>query len=229
MSVEEDGLDGERDVRAIGEQGGEDEVTIRSDFSDVLAGSMRRHGTESQEGASLEDNKPVQGLLPGVRHVLLVESDGALAEQISSALAAHRYEVAFVPSGMDALSRVGQLRPDLIVLGVELPQISGYVVCNKLRSDPALQTIPLILTSSDATKQTFALHRKLPTRADDYLIKPFSMEQLVQRVDVLTGAQPQPGPPSLKTESTTNRLRIAVWCLVGAAALGLSLYLLLSR
>ena len=74
-----------------------------------------------------------------------------------------------------------------MVLCVELPGLSGYSWCNRLKKDGTLKSIPLVITSSEATPETFDQHRKLKTRAEDYLLKPFQPETLVERVGALVG------------------------------------------
>src|SRR5688572_1613902 len=63
--------------------------------------------------------------------------------------------------------------------------MSGYSICNKLKKDNDLKGIPLIITSKEATPETFAQHKKLKTRAEDYLIKPFSDAELIEKIGAL--------------------------------------------
>src|SRR5205823_11487504 len=70
--------------------------------------------------------------------------------------------------------------PQAIVLCVELPRMSGYSICAKLKKDAQLKSIPLIITSAEATPETFEHHKKLKTRAEEYLKKPFAPSLLVQ-------------------------------------------------
>jgi CheY-like chemotaxis protein len=87
--------------------------------------------------------------------------------------------------GKEGLDVATRDRPDLIVLCVELPKMSGYSICNKLKKDNDLKGIPLIITSKEATPETFAQHKKLKTRAEDYLIKPFSEDDLFEKIGAL--------------------------------------------
>jgi CheY-like chemotaxis protein len=73
------------------------------------------------------------------------------------------------------------------VLCAELAGGSGFAVCNKLRKDPDLREVPLLLTSADASDETFEQHRKLKTRADAYLHKPFAMSELIAQLTSLAG------------------------------------------
>ena len=73
-------------------------------------------------------------------------------------------------------------KPDLILLTIELPRMSGYSVCNRIKRDADLKDIPLIILSSESTDQTFEQHRRLGTRAQDYVRKPVTFASLLERV-----------------------------------------------
>src|SRR5512137_125011 len=135
------------------------------------------------------------------KNVLLIESDSTFARAMSSALESRGYGVRTSPDGKEGVELARALRPDCVVLCVELPGLSGYSWCNRLKKDEALKAIPLVITSSEATPETFEQHRKLKTRAEDYLIKPFPPATLVERVGALIGmpAAPAAGEEELVT------------------------------
>ena len=87
-------------------------------------------------------------------------------------------EVQFTPDGTEGLRLAKAQTPDAIILCKELRRGSGYSVCNKIKKDPDLATIPLLLTSEDATDEEFDRHRKLKTHADHYLKKPFDLSDM---------------------------------------------------
>jgi CheY-like chemotaxis protein len=74
------------------------------------------------------------------------------------------------------------LKPDLILLAIELPRMNGFSVCNKLKRDPGLKDIPLIIMSTDSSEETFEQHRRLRTRAEDYVHKPVAFAELLGRI-----------------------------------------------
>jgi len=121
--------------------------------------------------------------------VLVVESDLAHAATMTSALEALGLEVGTTADGTSALQLAKSMEPALIILCVELPKMSGYSICNKLKKNPELKGIPLIIMSSEATPDIFEQHKKLKTRAEDYLIKPFTVEELGVKVRQLLGAE----------------------------------------
>lgn len=112
-------------------------------------------------------------------NILVIDSESAVASQLRDDLVALGANVHVTGDGSEGLEHARSNVPDLIVLCVELTRGSGYSVCNKLKKDPQLATIPLVLTSSQATEETFEQHKKLRTRAEDYLKKPFSFDEIV--------------------------------------------------
>ena len=119
--------------------------------------------------------------------VLLIESDPTFAREMSAALEAKGFGVRVSSDGKEGVELARALHPDCVVLCVELTGLSGYSWCNRLKKDEKLKSIPLVITSSEATPETFEQHRKLKTRAEDYLIKPFPPATLVERVGALVG------------------------------------------
>lgn len=119
------------------------------------------------------------------KKVLLIESDAAFAREMTEALERKGFEVRASGEGAEGLELAREVAPSAIVLCVELPRLSGYSICNKLKRDDALKRIPLLITSAEATPETFEQHKKLKTRAEDYLIKPFPVSRLVERIGAL--------------------------------------------
>ncbi|WP_242373205.1 response regulator transcription factor, partial [Anaeromyxobacter sp. SG26] len=116
-------------------------------------------------------------------NVLLVEPDTALADEIRRAFGPAGLEVTSLPAGEQAVERCRQAQPDLILLAAELPDMSGFSVCNRLKR--ASQAVPLLLYTGDATDAAIEAHRATRTRADDYLRKPFEMAELLGRAAAL--------------------------------------------
>ncbi len=120
--------------------------------------------------------------------ILFIDAEQPFSDQTAVALRSRGFQVKQMDDGKDGLDYAAKSRPDLIVLCVELPKMSGYSICNKLKKDNDLKGIPLIITSKEATPETFAQHKKLKTRAEDYLIKPFSDADLVDKITALIPA-----------------------------------------
>ncbi len=115
-------------------------------------------------------------------NVLIIDSEPAVAQALRDALAARGVDSHVTADGTDGLEYVRTNKPDLIILCVELTRGSGYSVCNKLKKDGGMASIPLILTSSQATEETFEQHKKLRTRAEAYIKKPFTMDLIMGSV-----------------------------------------------
>ncbi|HRI63285.1 MAG TPA: response regulator, partial [Polyangium sp.] len=90
--------------------------------------------------------------------------------------------VQIVDDGNAGLQSAANDRPDLILLSIELPRMNGFSVCNKLKKDPQLKDVPLIIMSSDSSDETFEQHRRLKTRAEDYVRKPIALGELVGHI-----------------------------------------------
>jgi CheY-like chemotaxis protein len=106
--------------------------------------------------------------------------------EIRAALSPYGFVVESIPNGEDALEWGQSNSPSLIILSVE-PRKVGYAICNKLKRSAALRNVPLILISAEETLATFEQHRKLKSRADEYLLKPLDGPELLAKVDKLVG------------------------------------------
>jgi two-component system OmpR family response regulator len=110
--------------------------------------------------------------------VLVVDDEPNIRELVQVALKFHGCSVTTASTGNDALRRAEVDRPDLIVLDVMLPDIDGFEVCQRLRTND--NDVPVIfLTAKDTTSDTVT---GLALGGDDYITKPFSVEALVARV-----------------------------------------------
>src|SRR4051794_11830535 len=114
--------------------------------------------------------------------VLVFESDATFAADLRNELTKLGCNVQVVDDGNAGLQQATSARPDLILLSIELPRMNGFSVCNKLKKDPALKDVPLIIMSSESSDETFEQHRKLRTRAEDYVHKPITFGDLLARI-----------------------------------------------
>lgn len=111
-------------------------------------------------------------------HILLVEDELKLARFIELELSYEGYQVSVAYDGLTALTAARELNLDLIILDGKLPGLSGWEICQRLRN--AGNQVPIILLT---TKQEVSdRHPNLDARADGYLVKPFSIEELLARV-----------------------------------------------
>lgn len=116
------------------------------------------------------------------QHILLFESDPAFAQEVQSNFESLGATVDIAGDGAHGLDLAGARRPDLILLSIELPGMNGFLVCKKIKKQDDLQGVPLLIMSSEATEDVFEQHKKLRTRADDYIHKPIAFSDLLDRV-----------------------------------------------
>lgn len=119
--------------------------------------------------------------------ILIVDDEASILDIVEAYLSAKGYQVFRALSGNEALTKVDVVQPDLIVLDLMLPGLSGLEVCKKIRDS---STVPIImLTAKTAEKDIL---EGLSLGADDYITKPFSPKELVARVEtVLRRVQPE--------------------------------------
>jgi len=123
------------------------------------------------------------------KRILLIDSDESFAEKLSIAVQAHGFAATVATDSEQGLSMAKDENPDLIVVCVEAQPTNGYMLCTRLKKDEQLKGIPVILTSSHATADSFEKHKKLKTRAEEYLIKPFAPEAVLEKASQLLGIQ----------------------------------------
>lgn len=109
--------------------------------------------------------------------VLIIEDEPGLAESVRYALDAEGFEVIVAATGLSGLEMARSSRPDLVLLDLMLPELSGLDVCRQIRGSSDVPIIMLTAKDSEADKVT-----GLELGADDYMTKPFSMRELVARV-----------------------------------------------
>src|SRR3989440_2328090 len=114
-------------------------------------------------------------------HILIVDDDSRVTGALRRTLAYEGYQVSVAGNGEQALMAARTKPPDLVILDLMLPGIDGLEVCRRLRSAGDSIAV-LMLTARDAVVDRVA---GLETGADDYLVKPFALEELLARVKAL--------------------------------------------
>jgi two-component system phosphate regulon response regulator PhoB len=132
--------------------------------------------------ARLRDERP---------SVLVVEDEAALLALLRYNLEKAGFRVDEATDGQEALLRIAESQPDLLILDWMLPALSGVEVCRQVRRKPATRALPVIMVT--ARTEDHDAVRALDIGADDYIVKPFSMEALLARVRaLLRRAAPSP-------------------------------------
>lgn len=121
--------------------------------------------------------------MPTAPNILVVEDEAKLARAIELYLGQRGRVVRTAPNGAEALKRISEVRPDVIIADIMMPIMDGYTLCRRLRADPTTCTIPfLFLTGKDDDLDRI---RGLKIGADDYLSKPCDLVDIHVRVDAL--------------------------------------------
>lgn len=115
--------------------------------------------------------------------ILTVDDEHDITALIAFHLTRAGFEVRTASSGREALEKITQRKPDMVLLDLMLPDIDGFGVCEIVRRDPATATLPIIILTAWATPD--ARHLGLELGAIDYLTKPFSPKELVAKVTQL--------------------------------------------
>lgn len=115
--------------------------------------------------------------------VLLIEDERGLTEALEHNLKREGYETAVAHDGPEGLHKARTLLPDMILLDVMLPGLSGLEVCRELRGGERTRDIPIIILSAKSEETDQVVGFSLG--ADDYVTKPFSVKVLLQRIKAL--------------------------------------------
>jgi two-component system phosphate regulon response regulator PhoB len=138
--------------------------------------------------------------------VLVVEDERDLQDVIGYNLRALGYDVALTDQGSEVIPMVRAQRPDLVILDLMLPDVSGLEVCRNLKSDAATRAMPVIMVTAKGAEVDRVVGFELG--ADDYVVKPFSVRELLLRVQAVL-RRSQGGPAvSVAAAITFGRLRI---------------------
>ena len=119
----------------------------------------------------------------GGRHILIVDDYPDAIDIWTIQLRAFGYQVSSAGDGVSAIAQAEQLLPDLIVLDLELPGISGFEAARRLRRNPATHDIPLIAATGYSHHRQLSMARE--AGFDRVMVKPFDPESLVGEIESL--------------------------------------------
>jgi two-component system phosphate regulon response regulator PhoB len=141
--------------------------------------------------------------------ILIVEDEGDIRQILAYNLGQAGHEVFTADRGAVALELARKELPDLVLLDLMLPDISGLEVCRQLKSDPALREVPVMMLTARSEEIDRVVGFELG--ADDYVVKPFSVRELILRVQAVL-RRARPSTPGAKSESEDElmfgRLRV---------------------
>lgn len=119
------------------------------------------------------------------KKILIVEDEENVRSLIKETLEfLNKYEIYEAGTGKEALEKIREIHPDLVILDIMLPDIDGYSICEQIKEDPSLSTLVLMLTarSSELDKRV-----GYSMGADEYMTKPFGLADLITRIENLLG------------------------------------------
>lgn len=122
--------------------------------------------------------------------VLAVDDSKTIRKIVSKAFSAYDCVVLEAENGIEGLSTASREKPDLIVLDITMPVMNGVEMLGKLKGQPELKDIPVIMLTAESGKDNVMQIVKMGVR--DYMVKPFKGEQLIERVMKILTLQPKP-------------------------------------
>ena len=147
----------------------------------------------------------------GDAHILVVDDEIEIVRALQRSLTAHGYKVFTASSGEEALEQTTRHRPDLLLLDLLLPGMSGLEVCRRMREK---SNIPIIVLSVKRTERDKV--EALDLGADDYVSKPFGIDEVLARIRVAlrhvaqtqAGTQPNFRSDSLQVDFALRRVQL---------------------
>ena len=112
--------------------------------------------------------------------ILIAEDEPDIRELVAFTLRFAGHEVTTTSNGEEALQQASQIIPDIIIMDVRMPRMTGYDACRAMKADAMLKDIPVVFLS--AKGQDSEIQTGLDAGAEEYLLKPFAPNQLAERV-----------------------------------------------
>jgi len=112
--------------------------------------------------------------------ILVIDDDASILKLVSEVLTEEGFSVITANCGEEGIKKVHQSKPNLVILDLRLPDMDGFQICQTLKKDKSVSSIPIIMLTVKSTKSSTVAG--LEMGADDYIVKPFNQEELVARV-----------------------------------------------
>lgn len=113
--------------------------------------------------------------------ILIAEDERDIRELIVFTLQISGFNVVQVPNGEEAVKKAAEINPDLILMDVRMPKMTGYEACKALKSQASTRDIPVVFLS--AKGQEAEINTGLELGAEEYFLKPFAPDELTERVN----------------------------------------------
>jgi DNA-binding response OmpR family regulator len=117
--------------------------------------------------------------------ILIAEDERDIRDLVAFTLRFAGHEVFVANNGEEAVQMAPQVSPDLVLMDVRMPRMTGYEACKIMKANPDLRDIPVVFLS--AKGQESEIQQGLEAGAEEYLLKPFAPDQLTNRVKAILG------------------------------------------
>jgi DNA-binding response OmpR family regulator len=187
---------------------GEDENSLAEaeieELDEADAEALSAHLQEDDEpGLSLEvshggDDGPeevLESIRVGPKRVLVVDDEPDILRLLERSLKASGYSVTTAADGQKAEQALANSPPDLVLLDAMLPLVNGFEICSRIKSNPRLRKVPVIMMSAVYRGWRFAQDARDAFGADDYVEKPFHLADLLHRVEERLAEGASKAPP----------------------------------
>ncbi|MDW8067554.1 MAG: response regulator [Anaerolineae bacterium] len=112
--------------------------------------------------------------------ILIAEDEKDIRELIAFTLRFAGFDVLLATNGVEAVEVAEAEKPDLVILDVRMPKMSGYEACRRLKENPQTASLPVVFLS--AKGQDCEIQQGLESGAEEYILKPFAPDELIQQV-----------------------------------------------
>ncbi len=119
--------------------------------------------------------------MPDKNRILIVDDNEANVELLEAYLAGVNCELAIAADGREALDKVAEFRPDVILLDIMMPKLSGFEVCKQVKDDPGTRKIMILMVT--ALNELGDIERAVAAGTDDFLSKPVQKVELLKRIE----------------------------------------------
>jgi len=128
--------------------------------------------------------------------VVVVDDNAENRKLVSGLLSAYGYIVFAAISGVDCLSLLSRVRPNLIILDIMMPDMDGFETCRRIRSEPGLRHVPILFLTAYPLAEN--VQKGLSVGGSDFIAKPFEIDVLLSRIAFLTAPGARFAPSSAR-------------------------------
>jgi CheY-like chemotaxis protein len=149
------------------------------------------------------------------RTILLADDDEQIRKLVGVTLGSETFTILHAGDGEESLETARAEKPDLILLDINMPRMSGLEVCRRIKSDPATADVKVVMLTASGSEEDRA--NAFAASADEYIVKPFSPIALLDLVYRLLGELPAPGSPRWTRSPPSSRRRRSHWRSAGTS------------